>query len=176
MKIKFLILFLLFNLSLVYAQREAGIWYFGNEAGLDFNSGSPVALTNGKLITNEGCSTISDFNGNLLFYSDGTTVWSSNHSVMQNGQGLLGNASSTQSAIIVPHPGNPDHYFLFTVGTEVGGGVSGFNYYLVDVSMNNGLGKVIQGPVDLAQGRSWEWSEKVAAINGDDCTTFWVVS
>jgi hypothetical protein len=25
------------------------IWYFGESAGLDFNSGSPVTLTNGKL-------------------------------------------------------------------------------------------------------------------------------
>ena len=56
------------------AQKEASIWYFGDRAGVDFNSGTPVALTNGELSTVEGCSTISDANGSLLFYSDGTTV------------------------------------------------------------------------------------------------------
>ncbi len=168
-------IFLLSALNSI-AQKEANIWYFGENAGLDFKSGSPVPITDGKLNTREGCSSISDKNGNLLFYSDGTTVWSSDHTVMQNGQGLLGNASSTQSAIIVPHPGNPDHYFLFTVGANVGGRQSGFNYYVVDISMNGGLGEVIQGPVDLAQGRSSEWSEKVAAIKGNECNTFWVVS
>ena len=50
-----------------FAQKEAAIWYFGVNAGLDFNSGSPVALTNGKLSTAEGCASIADKNGNLLF-------------------------------------------------------------------------------------------------------------
>ena len=175
MKKLFTFIFLLSALNTI-AQKEANIWYFGENAGLDFNNGSPVPLTDGKINTREGCASISDRNGNLLFYSDGTTVWSSNHSIMKNGQWLLGNASSTQSAIIIPHPGNPDHYYLFTVGTEINGGVSGFNYYLVDISKNGGLGEVILGPVDLAQGRSSEWSEKIAAIKGDECNTFWVVS
>ena len=59
--------------------KEGNIWYFGEYAGLDFNSGSPVALTNGQLNTNEGCATISDNNGNLLFYTDGMTVYNKSH-------------------------------------------------------------------------------------------------
>jgi hypothetical protein len=50
-----------------FAQKEAAIWYFGNNAGLDFNSGSPVALTNGKLVTKEGYASISDKNGIYFF-------------------------------------------------------------------------------------------------------------
>ncbi|MDB4094501.1 PKD domain-containing protein, partial [Flavobacteriaceae bacterium] len=70
--------------------------------------------------TAEGCSSISDFNGNLLFYSDGRNVWDKNHQIMPNanyraGSGLLGDPSSTSSALIVPRPGNPDHYYVFTV-------------------------------------------------------------
>jgi hypothetical protein len=34
---------------------------------------------------------------------------------MANGYGLLGNRSSTQSAIIVPQPRNPYVYYIFTV-------------------------------------------------------------
>ena len=51
------ILSVLFILSMLtsHAQGEANIWYFGKNAGLDFNSGSPVALTNGQLVTSEGC-------------------------------------------------------------------------------------------------------------------------
>ena len=51
----------------MFAQKEAAIWYFGESAGLDFNSGIPVTLTDGKLTTNEGCATISDKDGKLLF-------------------------------------------------------------------------------------------------------------
>ena len=43
------------------AQNEAAIWYFGENAGLDFNTGAPVALTDGAIITQEGCATISEF-------------------------------------------------------------------------------------------------------------------
>ena len=100
---------------MLQAQREAGIWYFGIEAGIDFNSGSPVPLTNGKLITKEGCSTISDKDGKLLFYTDGSTVWNAKHNIMPNGTGLFGHLSSTQSAIIVPNPSNPSIYYVFTV-------------------------------------------------------------
>jgi len=68
----------------MYSQKEANIWYFGENAGLDFNSGVPVALLDGQLNTREGCATISDKNGNLLFYTDGITVWNRSHKIMQN--------------------------------------------------------------------------------------------
>lgn len=38
-KINLFFLFIVFN---VFSQSEANIWYFGEIAGLDFNSGSPV--------------------------------------------------------------------------------------------------------------------------------------
>jgi len=80
-----LLIFLLFLSLNMFAQKEAAIWYFGDGAGLDFNNGSPVALTDGQLSTIEGCSTISDANGSLLFYTDGITIWNRNHDIMVNG-------------------------------------------------------------------------------------------
>src|SRR5680860_1002601 len=47
--IRFLpVLFIFLVVQNFYGQREASRWYFGNGAGLDFNSGSPVALTAGQ--------------------------------------------------------------------------------------------------------------------------------
>ena len=115
--------FLLISVSL-FSQGEASHWYFGNGAGLIFDVNSEsVTSTNAAtstINTAEGCSSISDFNGNLLFYSDGRNVWDKNHQLMSNanysaGSGLLGDPSSTSSALIVPRPGNPDHYYVFTV-------------------------------------------------------------
>ena len=88
--------------TLMYGQQEAANWYFGVGAGLSFTSGEAVPLTNGVLNTIEGSASISDRNGNLLFYTDGSTVYNRNHQVMLNGSDLKGNVSSTQSAIIVP--------------------------------------------------------------------------
>src|SRR5262249_16838704 len=81
----------------LYAKKEANIWYFGNYAGLDFNSGAPVVLNNSAMTSFEGCGSIADTSGSLLFYTDGITVWNKNQEVMDNGTGLDGNLSSTQS-------------------------------------------------------------------------------
>ena len=116
-----LILVFLFFTSFIFSQQEASVWYFGDHAGLKFHpDGSVTPLSDGKLVTDEGCSSIADKNGNLLFYSDGRTVWDKNHVIMPNGDyfggtGLLGDISSTQSAIIVPKPGNPNLYYIFTI-------------------------------------------------------------
>src|ERR1043165_4820096 len=88
------------------AQNEAIKLYFGQNAGLDFSTAPPTVLTNGALVTAEGCATISDHFGNLLFYTDGSTVWNASHAVMANGSGLFGNSSTTQAALIVRQPGS----------------------------------------------------------------------
>src|SRR5690606_37559289 len=103
-----------------YAQ-EHNIWYFGTYAGLDFNSGVPVALTDGQLNTMEGSASIADSNGNLLFYTNGVSVWNKNHEIMENGTGLMGDSSSIQSALIVLKPGSNTIYYIFTVAA--GGGI-----------------------------------------------------
>ena len=86
---------------------------------------------------------------------------------------LNGNPSSTQSALVVPHPTDATIYYLFTVGTNAN---SGLNLYTVDVSRNGGLGEIINGPTDLSDGKAGNWSEKVTAVQGDDCNTIWILS
>ena len=114
-------LFILLFTTLVYSQQEASVWYFGHNAGIKFNaSGTVTALTDGQLATSEGCATISDGTGNLLFYTDGVSVWDRNHQIMQNGTGLMGHTSSSQSATIVPLPGSSTspHSDITATGTK----------------------------------------------------------
>ncbi|HAX14531.1 MAG TPA: hypothetical protein DCX87_02865, partial [Leeuwenhoekiella sp.] len=136
-----LILFGLIGLllgSVARSQGQANNWYFGGGAGLNFSSGTPRALTDGSLYTLEGCASISDDDGNLLFYTDGSTVYGSDHSILQNGTGLFGNSSSTQSALIIPQPDTPGIYYIFTVDavTRVGEVHQGVNYSIVDFTAN----------------------------------------
>lgn len=170
MKIRILLLFVLFFGLQAFAQKEAAIWYFGENAGLDFNSGAPVALTDGALDTTEGCATISDFNGNLLFYTDGITVWDRNHNPMPNGTGLLGHPSSTQSGIIVPTPGNQDQYYVFTV--DFLGEPDGLQYNIVDMTLNGGLGDV----TTKNQLLETPMTEKVTAVTHANGADIWVLS
>lgn len=171
---------LLLITSSVFAQRQADNWFFGNHAGLNFSSGNPVPLTGGALSTVEGCSSFSDANGNLLFYTDGITVYNRNNQVMPNGNGLGGNPSSSQSGLIVPSPGSPDLFYLFTVGTNaVPSGSTpnaGFKYYTVDMTADGGLGNVVAGPVNLSGSLSSQWTEKVTAVEADGCNGYWVIS
>src|SRR5690349_19226675 len=109
-----LLTFLLLPLALL-AQQEASKWYFGRFAGLDFSSGSPEVISGGQINTLEGVATISDHSGNLLFYTDGMTVWNRFHQVMSNGTGLHGHPSSTQSAVVVPVIGDATRYYIFTI-------------------------------------------------------------
>jgi len=114
-----IILLLLFSIP-VFAQGEANNWYFGNRAGIKFNDdGSVSLLDDSRMDTNEGCASISDANGNLLFYTDGRNVWRKNGTKMPNANypinGLMGDPSSTQSGIIVPKKGDPNIYYIFTV-------------------------------------------------------------
>ncbi|WGH75613.1 T9SS type B sorting domain-containing protein [Tenacibaculum tangerinum] len=138
------------------------------------------------LNTDEGCSSISDENGNLLFYSDGINVWTKNHELMRYSNGVLannleGNPSSSQSGLIVPNPEDKNLYYIFTVGTEYIGAGSGyprnpgFKFYTIDISQGNG-GEIIAGPIDLAGNLSEFWSEKVTAVQGKNCSEIWILS
>jgi len=173
----FIAILLLFCTLNVLAQGEANNWYFGQNAGINFNSGNPVSIS-GSLNTYEGCSSFSDKNGNLLFYSDGTTVWDKNNTPMPNGNGSLkGHSSSTQSAIIVPNPADNNLFYIFTVGAIVNNiGEFGFHCYTVDMTQNYGLGDIVGTSIDLSVGRNEDWSEKVASVKGNSCNTFWIIS
>lgn len=122
------------------AQHETDHWFFGVHAGLDFSSGIVVAESGGQVYTNEGCSSMSDASGNLLFYTDGITVWNRNHEEMPSGTGLDGGSSSTQAALIVPDPAGVSKYYVFT--TDETGGPNGFRFSIVDMTLQGGLGDV----------------------------------
>ncbi|HLP27988.1 MAG TPA: OmpA family protein [Candidatus Didemnitutus sp.] len=134
--------FVIFSHVLLSAQTDKGgnTWYFGNKAGLRFEKDGPVTLTDGQMNTVEGCATLSDKDGSLLFYTDGITVWGKDHKPLPNGTELRGNASSTQSGVIVPDPADAMQYYVFTV--DVMGGKAGFCYSKVDLRKNNGIGEV----------------------------------
>lgn len=165
------IFLLLFVFKFLNGQGEASNWYFGENAGLSFNSGIPVALTNGNLNTAEGCAAISDSQGNLRFYTDGRSVYNRNHVVMPNGSQLQGNSSSTQSGLIVPHPGNQNLYYIFTLQSLAAPG--GLRYSIVDISLDNGLGAVTADKNILLHDPT---TEKITAVSHSNGTDVWVIA
>ncbi len=92
----------------------AAIWYFGNLAGLDFNQQPPVPLDDGAMTAPEGCAAYSDRNGDILFYTDGQTVYNNLHQVMPNGTNLAADPGAAQSTLIVQFPSNETLYYIFS--------------------------------------------------------------
>ncbi len=156
-----------------FAQNHTNRWYFGYHAGIDFNSGSAIAVSGGQQSSYEGCSSYSDHNGNLLFYSDGLTIWNRNHLPMTNGTGLLGGLSSTTSALIVRHPGNCTQYFLFTVGDHLSATKS-LRYSIIDISLSAGMGAVLVGSKNILVANNC--AEKITAIRNQNGNDFWIVT
>lgn len=116
MKQVFILLLIIINLSL-FAQKEANIWYFGYNAGLDFNSGEPQVTTNNMVHTFMGTAVICDSTGNLLFYCDGRRVYNRLHNIMIDGDNLFDDDYlATQRVLIVKLPGSDNLYYIFCVG------------------------------------------------------------
>ncbi len=185
---KFYCSFLLFiSCFSLFSQGEANNWYFGNYAGLSFNTTPPTALTDGKINTLEGCTSISDASGKLLFYTDGITVWNRSHAVMLNGDGLKGDKSSTTSGLIVPQPNTIDKYIIFTVDepSHLNPTNDGFMYSIVDMTLDGGNGAIISGKKNIQLvtynasdpiESKYKCSEKITAVKSDDCDSFWVIT
>ena len=153
------------------AQLEKNFWHFGKHAGLDFTTTPPTAIAS-ELDVQEGTASISDDQGQLLFYTDGDTVWNRNNTPMPNGHGLKGGLSSTQSSLIVPLPNSLTHYYIFTTGDH--GSMQGFKYTIVDMTLDGGLGDIVDGTKNTAIVE--EVSEKIAAVLHANCRDYWVIT
>ena len=159
----------LFAYTIAFSQHQTDNWYFGIHAGLNFSSGTPTVITDGALSTTEGCSSISDAAGNLLFYTNGVSVWNVNNEVMPNGDGLDGDVSTSQSALVVPDPASSSNYYVFTLPND--GGTNGFRYSIVDMTQDGGLGDVITKNVLIQD----NVTERIAAKKQVNGQGYWIV-
>lgn len=130
--------------------QRANIWYFGNQAGLDFNplpDDPVVAISNPVMNAPEGTSTISDRNGQVVFFTDGDKVW--NRANQEIATGIGGDPGSAQAALIIPVPGDETLYYIFTTQEVYGTGTYELRYSLFDLKMNNGTGGLLEQNVLL---------------------------
>lgn len=152
---------------------QADQWVFGFNAGLDFYNGDPVASPTSGLFDNiNGIASISDEDGNLKLFSDGTYVWGSNYERIPFGSGLFGNYFASQPALFVPYPGNSNKYFLFTVDLYVPafGYDKGINYTTIEFSGNT-YGQVSSKNNNLITSNA----QKICAVQHENGTDFWVL-
>lgn len=122
-------------------------WYFGSHAGIDFTKSPALALSESAMDAPEGCSIVCDKNGQQIFYTDGNTVYDKTHAVIASGIG--GNVRASQSALIVPVPGDETIYYIFTTQDFNGSDSLQLKYSLFDLKQNSGKGAVVKENVLL---------------------------
>ena len=159
------------NYNNVWGQGETNNWFFGTNAGISFSGGAPVALPNGSLISGEGVASISSAAGNILMYTDGTTIYDRNDNIMPNGNGLFGGNSSSQSAIIIKRPNSNNIYYVFTVAQAALS--EGICYSTVNMTLNGGFGDIVAATKNTSLiGPTTEKLSAVKHCNGRD---IWVI-
>ena len=146
-------------------------WYFGNQAGIDFfNNNIPAAITTSALSTYDYGSAICNNAGNMLFYTNGVTVWDSTNSIMSNGTNLSGSTTGGQTVMILRIESEDNLYYIFTVPEFAS--ANGFRYSVVDMGQNGGLGAVtIKNHLLFAPS-----AEKIAAIYNQADNSYWVIA
>jgi gliding motility-associated-like protein len=201
LRIKNLFILCLLAASTAFAQDE--LWYFGGNMftlgggnGLSFTGvgNAPVLNTTSAKFFYEAVSVVGDGSGNVRFYTDGLEVFNKNNVKMPalvsyagglNGAGKLSGSyengtntgSSPTGCWVINEPGSTDRFYIFTVGETNSGGVRGFRYTIVDMTLNGGLGDLVVGSIDkLVVDPGNELMTEGMAAYGSPCgDTTWVV-
>ncbi len=137
------------------AQYRNSNWTFGDSCGVRFNAAGIDSFYTTSVKSRGTCASISDSLGNLLFYAASPklsfwqtgiyaqgVVYNKNHQEMQNGDSVL-SSNWYNEMTIIPYPGEASKFILFSCGITPNLN-PGLRYSVIDLSFNNGLGKVIQ--------------------------------
>ncbi len=146
------------------AQQEASHWFFGRYCTLDFTQNPYDGSGHSELHSLEGSACWSDpKTGQLLFYSDGHSIWDAGHELMPSSNPQYSahpnyrplSYSTSQAALVVPHPGDPNKFYIFNPGNYTSNSnrqdpaFLNLSYKLVDLDLRGGRGDVVESRILL---------------------------
>ncbi len=171
---------------------ENSNWKFFQWGGVRFNNNNPTADTSAmKLYYADtvnnvpvntmaiSCATVSDRDGNLLFYTDAYNVWDCTHKLMPNGKQSLLTGNAMDAAFILPSISNANQYYIFHMAGDVyfmfPGTPNAYQLYytVVDMSLNGGMGDVVDSLKNVLVDQ--QLSGPVKAVPGDNCN-IWIIT
>ncbi|OQA06880.1 MAG: hypothetical protein BWY67_01855 [Bacteroidetes bacterium ADurb.Bin397] len=180
MKLKmefFLLIFLGMMANGALAQKRGAVWCFGDSAGIDFNLiNTPITFAS-SLVTRGSCGSISNTDGELLFYCSTRSgwpgaysgfVWNKNHSLMLSGDSIAGDGWYHEM-VIIPQVSVDSSYFLFSIGVTM---PFGLMYSVIDIRLDGGLGSVVQKNIPLLGGLMVDCVTAIKHGNGRD---WWIM-
>jgi len=191
----FLFLLILLFCKNSFAQKHDHLWLMGygggGQSGPNDSSGISILrfddLNHYSIENNQTCdlnfwggnSSMCDSMSNLLFFSNTEKIYNANYTLMDNGNNSNGtNQRQPQGVISLPFPQKQDQYLLLTsevkyFSTELL--YAGFKIYknTIDMSENNGFGKVVEKKIEIIQD-TLEYGQITAVkhANGQD---WWIL-
>ena len=172
-KTKLVLLLILLSVTEAKSQRYTN-WFFGTFGSVCFEPDSfpiPHKTLGSQMISSEASSAITDDKGQLLFYTNGETVYNRFHEVMLNGTGLNGNESAAQGALIVAMPGNDSLYYIFTSDAIENSFAKGYCYSIVNMNEDGGKGEVVSKNVNLQA----SCTERLTAARHANGIDVWII-
>ena len=185
---------ILLSTGLSAQSKQDYIWLFGfggeDSYMFDFNE-EPYEFEQETLPIPMGSfnGSICDDDGNLLFFTNGCTIYNSDYELMENGDSLnydiiielglancVGGYIGSQDVLIIKSPGS-DHLYYILHKTRIYNGPGEkdsipIHYTLIDISANNGLGKVLEKNVDVYNGDAC-LAYYLTGINHSNQIDFW---
>lgn len=162
------------------AQKEAWNWYFGSYNTLRFTENSVTVEANSHLRSKKSPFSMSDSEGNLLFYGKpGNETYGNNvyaggiynrfHAPMPNGN-MQGYETTLQSATAFPKPGSANQYYVVNLSTEMPNAGRSFRYSVIDMNLDNGRGDVSQKDIFMAN----TLLDGLSVTRSVDQESFWI--
>ena len=166
----FILTFFIFSLS--FAQKHDNNWVFGYQSGVPHAGGSILNFTLDSILfypelgvyMGENNVSMSDKQGNLIFYTNGESIANALHDTLWNGKGLNSGAINNDYAptgapipfgsICLPMPNDTNLYYLFTEKAEYVNWVTfvqpmQLNYTIIDMRLDNEKGGVVVGKKNI---------------------------
>ena len=168
------------------AQFTDRFWAFGDSAAINFKNLNNPVPDSCILRVRGTCFSICDSLGDLIFYggSPNQTIFrppgppytydmgfiiNKNHNIITNGDSLKG-IELYNEMTIVPNPANINQFYIFTAGVTPAN--QGLYYSLLDMSLNNGAGYVLQKNVQL---QTFQTADCVTAIKHGNGRDWWII-
>lgn len=183
-KILLLLCISFFVANISSAQLRGVNWNIADSIQINFQSGvlvSDCSMRNSTFAnTPQECmASISNEAGNLLFYTNGFTVWNRNNQVMLNGDSLLCNYSETNGVLILPKPLSDSLFYIIYINSPaVAIAERGLSYSVVNMNGDGGLGAIVDSQKNIplllwSQGDTL--SEKLYAVKHGNGRDWWIV-
>ena len=161
-----------------FSQGEFNIWYFGLHAGISFNYNPPIALSDNNPMGLMATSTISDSLGNLMFYSDGKSIYDKYLNLMPHGNGLGAQSWAPEGVLAVQKLDDDSSYFLFTVDLyqwPYNEPHSGLQYSIINMRLNNNLGDIDTNQKNISLYSGYHANNAMTGIRAHNNKDVWII-